>query len=320
MIRDVFKTGDVTRTTQDFRRIIALTAAGFALSLPLCAPAVAQAPGAPAVATNDDGFSRFAVHNPDSRVAINYDQVDQFIKAVSVRSRGRTKFRYSILREAGRPYLDRYIGFLEGRDPSLLSKDEQLAYWLNLHNLLVLSAITQDTPGKSLERFRGTPAAPGAGWTEKRVTISGMALSLSDIEDNIILAQWPDAATVHGLYQGARGGPAYPATSFTGKTVTDQLSTAASAAINRRDTISVKKDILSVPAYFTWYKDRVFGGEEAGYRAHILDHAEDKLAAKVRATTQIKVKKFSYRVEDEIVRAQQPLSGSSGVGGGLSGS
>ncbi|MEL6506119.1 MAG: DUF547 domain-containing protein [Pseudomonadota bacterium] len=304
--------------------ILAATALGVALITPPLSPVFAQEKvgqeSGEQTRTDANPFARFANHSTDSRAAINYDQVDDFIEAVSVRSRGRTKFRYAILRDAGGPYLDQFIDFLEARDPAIFSKDEQLAYWLNLHNLLVLSAITTDAPGKSLERFRGTPANPGAGWTKKRVTVAGVALSLADIEDKIILAHWPDATSLYGLYQGARGGPAYPPKSFTGTTVVTQLAEAAGTTINRRGTLSIKKDVLSVPAYFAWYGPTVFGDDEAGYRAHILDHADEKLAARVRATTQIKVKKFSYRLEDEIVRAQQPLNGSLNSGGGVTGS
>lgn len=263
------------------------------------------------------GIEKFATSNPQSTYTIDYAQVDELVAAVSVQSRGRLNFRYDVMRQAGIQFLDRYINFLTQRDPVTFSRNEQLAYWLNLRNMLIIKMISNDDPGSSLNNERGTYANPGPEWSEKIVTISGVDLSLDDIERKILAKNWPQQNLIYGLYQGIRGSTAYPETCFRGGSVNEQLNALASDYINNRSTVSAKKEDLKVAGIYEWYRDDFFDGDDQVIIAHIKEHAEEKLQKKLTGVSALSFKKISYRLDAERARAiSQTGFGAGGIGGG----
>ena len=268
------------------------------------------------------GIAQFSAFNADSQSTINYEQVNVYIEAVSVQSRGRVKFRYDAIGGQAKPFLDGVINFLEAQDPTQFNRDEQLAYWLNFRNLLVLQSIADTSRRRSLATKRGTLGEPGSMWTEKRTSVNGERLSIDDIERGIILANWEDPNILYGLYQGVRGGPAYPATSFSGATVTQELVSAARASVNARNTVKVRKNSASLPAYYEWFQAGLFGGSQETLLAHLNSYANEKLGAKLANATEVSFRSMSFGVDEEVARVSAPIGGGGlgGGGGGTAGS
>lgn len=291
------------------------------------APAHAQTAGEQPLS----GIEKFANYDANSNFSINYGQVDEFIETFSTKSRGRLKFRYDFIRQAGLPYLNRYIDYIAARDPVTFSKNEQLAYWLNLRNLLIIKMISEDDPGGALREERGDFANPGPEWAEKIITVSGVDLSLDDIERGILTKNWSNENLIYGLFQGMRGGTPYPAQSFSGKSVNEQLQQRGSEFINGRSNFSVKKTTIKAPGIYEWYRDDFFGGNDDAIITHVKSHATGKLENKLADATSIEFKKVSYRLDREVTRSNNNLgagggggvgigAGGAGGGGGSSGS
>ncbi|MFN6262035.1 MAG: DUF547 domain-containing protein [Chromatiaceae bacterium] len=114
-----------------------------------------------------------------------------------------------------------------------LSKNEQLAYWLNLYNVTVLDEVIKVYPRKVLATFLlGTSEQPGL-LSQKILTVAGVRLSLDDIQFAILPKQFPQQPEViYGLYQGIIGSPNLPAIAYTGSNVQQQLVKNAAEFIN----------------------------------------------------------------------------------------
>ena len=114
-----------------------------------------------------------------------------------------------------------------------LSKNEQLAYWLNLYNVTVLDEVIKVYPRKDLATFLlGTSEQPGL-LSQKILTVAGVRLSLDDIQFAILPKQFPQQPEViYGLYQGIIGSPNLPAIAYTGSNVQQQLVKNAAEFIN----------------------------------------------------------------------------------------
>lgn len=114
-----------------------------------------------------------------------------------------------------------------------LTKNEQLAYWLNLYNVTVLDEVIKVYPRKDLETFLlGTAEQPGL-LSQKILTVGGVRLSLDDIQFAILPKQFPQQPEViYGLYQGIIGSPNIPAIAYTGSNVQQQLVKNAAEFIN----------------------------------------------------------------------------------------
>lgn len=114
-----------------------------------------------------------------------------------------------------------------------MSKNEQLAYWLNLYNVTVLDEVIKVYPRKDLETFLlGTAEQPGL-LSQKILTVAGVRLSLDDIQFAILPKQFPQQPEViYGLYQGVIGSPNIPTMAYTGSNVQQQLVKNAAEFIN----------------------------------------------------------------------------------------
>ena len=103
---------------------------------------------------------------------------------------GVNRVRYDAAREAAAPGLYRYLRDMATLDPRQLSRDEQMAYWINLYNALTVRVVLEN-PGKNSIRRMGGFFSIGP-WGEPVVRIEGRDLSLDDIEHRILRPIWQD--------------------------------------------------------------------------------------------------------------------------------
>ena len=194
--------------------------------------------------------------------------------------------------------LEIYIQKMWQVEVSNLTRDEQLAFWLNLRNALVVHSIFAHTPlkGEALkDLYFGTPDK-ASEWDTKKVWVEGNLLSISDIED-IILTGWPDPRVIYGLFYGAKGGPFLMNQAFTGEAVYTLLEENARAYLNASNTINVsRKKGAQIPVVFDWYSG-LFGDSPAAILTHLKTYAEPKLSNKLAGAA---LDKISYSFDWEL--------------------
>ncbi|MBL4853015.1 MAG: DUF547 domain-containing protein [Robiginitomaculum sp.] len=251
---------------------------------------------------------------------LDYSAMTQFIRSFSVEERGRTNIFYKAVRSDGKPFLNAYAKYLAGQDITDLNRDGQLAYWLNVQNLLVIKAITEDTKKTNLKKFRGTGDAPGTLWTNPRIMIDGVNLSIVDIE-NKITDGWKDTPNlVYGLYQGVKGGPRLHRASFTAANVQEQLAKAAKLYVNANGIIKIRNKKVHVMPVYEWYKADLFGADDQAVIDHIRSHAKANLAYELSQVRGLKVVKLNYRTDNfvppkpQVTQRIQPSRGTGGFG------
>jgi len=211
--------------------------------------------------TVPEPFQRF---DADSKYAINYDDLTAMLKTVVVdvgrSSREKaapshaatgTRMKASVKRstqnEANRFYYETFEGndeaqqLLKGIQKSLeqvptevsleyFSRDEQLAYWLNLYNVTVLNEIVQVYPKRNLKKIL---VGKKSIFSKKLLTVAGIPLSLNDIQYTILKQNYDNNPLImYGLYQGNIGGPNIRKNAYTGKDVHRALTNNAIEFIN----------------------------------------------------------------------------------------
>ena len=111
-----------------------------------------------------------------------------------------------------------------------LPTDEQLAYWLNLHNLLVIEQIASLYPVKILQDLYCGPAAI---IDKPLVSVASQSLSLNAIKTSKILplaGRRPEV--IYGLYEGYISGPSIRNEPFTGQNLHAALQQNAVEFVN----------------------------------------------------------------------------------------
>ncbi len=206
----------------------------------------------------------FQGHNPDSTFKIQYGDVDAILrtmvvdigrstrkKAPEVRAKTGTRMKNKVQRdtatEGNRFYFEE---FKENEDfqamlhqvrlnleaiPSQVpledfNRTEQLAYWLNLHNITLIDELVRIYPENDLKKeLNGRKSI----LDQQTLNVAGVPLTLNDIRHNILPANYDnDPMVMYGLYQGVIGGPNIRKRAFTSENVYRYLQDNAEEFIN----------------------------------------------------------------------------------------
>ena len=228
-----------------------------------------------------------------STPAVDYALMETFMSNLSSNERGRPSIAYAAARENGAGFFSHYETQLVAVDVEALSEDDQLAYWLNLQNFLVVKAVTLDTKKTNLKSLRGTAKKPGKMWTKDRVTIGGQSYSIADIEAKIT-SNFKDPNVIYGLYQGVKGGPCLSSKPYEGATVTARLAELGAHYVNSRGIVTPNKSVVTLTPIYDWHKAALFDGEDAAILRHVKAHASTNLRGRLNRGTRVEYTKLNY--------------------------
>ncbi|MEO0983186.1 MAG: DUF547 domain-containing protein [Pseudomonadota bacterium] len=270
----------------------------------------------PSAFAMNDPIERYGQFAETRSFTVDYSPMDALAQVFGVEERGRFKPAYDVLGGDGKAPMAQYLSYLAQFDTARMTRDDQLAYWLNVRNLLVLQAIGDERSRRGFEEKRGHGAAPGEMWTAKRFRHGDIELSINDIERRILLAHFEDPNIIYGLYQATADSPALVANGFRGDTVRQQLADAGRDFVNSRDGLRLRRGRAELAQVFEWYQDDLFGGDHAAMVAHVSQFLDAEDQAKLQAAEEIQFQKFNYRIEEFRPRQQQFSGGGFGGGGG----
>lgn len=242
-----------------------------------------------AVAQSSSVPEPFQQFDAESTYVINYDDLTAVLKTVVVdtgrstrevaapsQARTGTRMKVSVKRstasEANRFYFETFTSnekarqLLSGIQKSLeqvsdevslkyFSRDEQLAYWLNLYNVTVLNEIIKVYPKRDLKKLL---VGKKSILSKKLLTVAGIPLSLDDIQYTILKQNYDnDPLIIYGLYQGIIGGPNIRRRAYTGADVYRALKNNAIEFTNsNRGTYSKDKKLFRVSSLYE--RNRVY--------------------------------------------------------------
>ena len=120
-------------------------------------------------------------------------------------------------------YRDDLVRLAHEHDIQSFARNEQLAFWINLHNVVLIEAIAQQHPTANPSKLvYGDAKLPLH--EAKHITIKDVPLSLRDIRENIVYKNWKDPNVIYGFFRGDIGGPAIVPFAITGENVKNILA------------------------------------------------------------------------------------------------
>jgi hypothetical protein len=259
----------------------------------LLAAGVAQA------APRAELWERWTAHDPKSAQTIDHGAWEAFLtRYLRIGADGIHGVAYGLVTPADRRALDAYIDGLSRLPISSYSRPEQMAYWINLYNALLVRVVLGHYPIASV-RAIGASTKPGISgpWQEKRLEIEGTPVSLGDIEHRILRPIWRDPRIHYALSCAAVGCPNLQPEPFQADRLERQLSQAAMAYINDPRCIETDDDRLVVSSIYRWYQDD-FGGSDLDVINHLMAYAEPGLAMDLQHFDRIAGDDFEWRLND----------------------
>lgn len=181
---------------------------------------------------------------------------------------------YRALR-SDRSKLDGFVNAIGSASIEGASRNEQMAFWLNAYNALVLRSVIDHhpIPRRSKEYPDGSiRQIPGVFERVPR-RVAGRSLTLDDIEKTVLPA-FEEPRLFLALGRGAVGGGRLRSEAFTAADLDRQLADVAAECVHRAQCIDISRaeNAVSVSAIFSW--------RESDFTAAYASRADARFASR----------------------------------------
>lgn len=156
---------------------------------------------------------------------------------------------------------------------SLLNRNEQLAYWLNLYNFALLEELSHVYPKTSLKNVLDY-GDDDSILAKKVLKVSGVPLSLNDIQYDIVYKKFPENHNIlYGFFQGNIGGPNIREKAYEGDTVWRSLEENGKRFVNSNRGTAVGSGGKVRVSELYEYNMMLFNNDKEVLRNHLQDLA-----------------------------------------------
>ena len=185
------------------------------------------------------------------------------------------------------------------------SRNEQLAYWLNLYNITILEELINIYPKNKLKKYL---TGKRSILNKNVLTVAGIDLSLNDIKFILRENYKANPMVIYGLYQGIVGGPNIRRVAYTGSNVHAALQDNAEEFVNsNRGSYSSSKKTFRVSSLYE--RDEVFFPTDEALRKHLTGLLQSPELEEFQAASQIKANIDDWAITD-LYGSSRELGGS----------
>lgn len=152
--------------------------------------------------------------------------------------------------------LDSYLAILNAADAGSMSREEQLALWINAYNAYTIKLIVENYPLRGIREI----ADP---WKQKRWKVGGKSYSLDEMEHRFLRDELKEPRIHFAIVCASIGCPDLWNRPYTAKGIDEQLDAAARRFMqsskhvqtaNRKGLLGREIPVLKVSAIFRWFK------------------------------------------------------------------
>ena len=184
--------------------------------------------------------------------------------------------------------LDQYLDLLDQTNPDGLSRDEQLALYINAYNAYTLKLILENYPVASIKDIGGWLKGP---WKIRFCRIGGKTLTLDEIEHDIIRPRFKDPRVHFAVNCASKSCPPLISEPYQGSILDNQLDANTRDFLNDPKENRLEGDTLYVSKIFKWLR-KDFGGDVVGF---FLKYAQKDLKDRLSSKRdQIEIKYLDY--------------------------
>jgi len=177
--------------------------------------------------------------------------------------------------------INAYIKQLENlTDQKDWSRNEKLAYWINLYNAATVRLIVQNYPTTTIKNING-----GKPWDKKVVTIGSKSYSLNQIENDVIRPKFKEPRIHFAVNCAAVSCPKIMNSAFMPDKLNKQLTKQAKAFINgSKNNITADKVVIS--KIFEWYA--------GDFGSSIIDYLNKYSTTKINSDATISYNNYNW--------------------------
>ncbi len=270
------------------------------LTLAAAVPLVGAGTSAAIAGPAADLWEHWSGHDPQSRKTVDHGRWQDFLTRYVMPSRdGINRVAYGAVRPGDRDALKAYLGDMAMVKPTMLARDEQFAYWVNLYNALTVDVILDHYPVDSIRDIDISPGLFANGpWGRELLEVEGRAVTLDDIEHRILRPVWQEPRIHYAVNCAALGCPNLSTTAFTAANTESLLAEGAAAYVNHDRGHRIQNGLLRVSSIYNWFEED-FGGSDAGVIAHLKQHARAPRREALASKTKVASHFYDWSLNDK---------------------
>jgi len=181
---------------------------------------------------------------------------------------------------------------------SRLRRQEQLAYWINLYNALIVRVALDHYPVSSIRDINISGLFSRGPFKRRLAKVENREISLSDIRDIILMPPiFNDSRIPYALCDGTMGGPQIWPEAFQPATIDFQLNRAATNFVNHPRAFSIEDTRLTASMLYKWQKT-AFGKQDVDILLHAIRFADPGLVPTLSSHSQIDDYFYDWRLNE----------------------
>ncbi|TNE54951.1 MAG: DUF547 domain-containing protein [Sphingomonadales bacterium] len=182
-------------------------------------------------------------------------------------------------------------------------RNEQLAFWINFHNVALMDMIAREWPVRqpSSIEIDGVPLDQA-----KFLTVQGVKMSLHDIRHQIVYRNWKDPRVIYGFWRGEIGGPSIQSDAFNGATISERLDRSAREFVNSLRGVQKAGTRMQVSDLYEEVRPYYFADWPGSLRPHIAGYAEEEVTEILAETTSIEAVIYERDIADLAGGVREP--------------
>lgn len=184
-----------------------------------------------------------------------------------------------------------------------LGRNEQLAFWINLHNVAVIEQVALGWPVRQPRELQidGVPLDDA-----RFITVRGVKMSPRDIRTRIVYPNWKDPRVIYGFFRGEIGGPSIQPDAFDGENVGTLLESGAHEFVNSLRGTQKSGVNLLVSRIYEEARPFYFRDWPTDLRAHVARFADDEVTAILNETSTVQANIYEADIADMAGGVREP--------------
>ena len=179
-----------------------------------------------------------------------------------------------------------YIGVLSKNAPTTSwTKNEKLAYWINLYNASTIQLILKNSIPKSIMDIND-----GKAWDIKFIKSGSKTLSLNQIENDIIRPTFKEPRIHFAVNCAAVSCPKILNGAFYPHILDKQLESATKKFINNKVKNSISNSSIQISSIFDWYAVD-FGG-----KSNLINYFNKYSLVKINSSANVSFKEYNWNL------------------------
>lgn len=220
----------------------------------------------------------------DAETAVSHKAWDALLKE-HVSSNGQVDYKGF---KTDKAKVDAYLKTLQENHPSSSwSKNEEMAFWINLYNAFTIQQVLEVYPVSSIMKVAG-----GKVWDSKKIKVGSKEYTLNQIEKDMLLKKFGEPRVHFAVNCAAKSCPPLMNKAWTADNIQSSFDLRAGMFINNLSFNTISASSVQVSKIFEWYAND-FGGS-----SNLIKYINKYAKLTVSSSAKVTYKEYNWNLNE----------------------